>query len=94
MSKSDVEYDEQSLTSMRDSLNECTAQETPIDELVEDLRSEFRRGIRRETAMNNAAKRRRTKVMIIGLVALAGAIGTAAVIEIVSHHPNTSRQSH
>ncbi|WP_263350318.1 hypothetical protein [Acidicapsa acidisoli] len=86
MTKLLTEFEKHSRHTANDAIDEFVAQETPIDELVEDLRSEFRRGMRREIARGKAEKQRRTKRWIIALAALAGVLGTAAAIEFVSHH--------
>ncbi len=86
MAKFITEFEKHSRHTANDAIDEFLLQEAPIDELVEDLRSEFRRVLRLETARNKAAKRRRTRAWIIGLATLAGVIGTAVVVEFISHH--------
>jgi hypothetical protein len=86
MAKFITEFEKRSRHTANDAIDEFIAQETPVDELVEDLRSEFRRGMRHEIAHGKAAKHRRTKRWIIALAALAGVIGTAAALEFISHH--------
>jgi hypothetical protein len=86
MAKFFSEFEKHSRHTANDAVDEFVAQETPLDELVEDLRSEFRRGLRHEIADGKIAKHRRTRRWIFALAALAGVIGTAIAIEFISHH--------
>jgi hypothetical protein len=60
-------------------------QETPVEELVETLRTEFSRGLLLEAERAKTARRRRITVLIVSLAALAGAVITAAFVEITTH---------
>jgi hypothetical protein len=60
-------------------------QETPVEELVETLRTEFSRGLLLEAEQEKAARRKRITVLIVSLAALAGAVITAAIVEITTH---------
>jgi hypothetical protein len=87
MAKFFAESEKQSRKAANDAVDDFIAQEAPDDPLVEDLRSEFRRGMRHEIAQSKtAAKSRRVKRWILALAALAGAIVTAAVVEFILHH--------
>ena len=66
---------------------ECTPPKDPIDELIETLREEFKRGFVREQARKEAAKRKRLTILLLALAVLAGILIAAALVGIPIHPP-------
>jgi hypothetical protein len=58
--------------------------EDPIDELIENLRDQFKRGHIHRAAQKKAVKYKRTRILI-ALIALVGIVGAAALVEIAIH---------
>ena len=70
----------------KDLLDGLVPGKDPLDELIEELREQFKRGYLARAAQKEAARRRRIKITLAVLILLAGAI-VAAILARVSIHP-------
>jgi hypothetical protein len=71
----------------QDRIDQHLPTNNPVDEvedLVGILRQEFARGLVREKSLQDAARRRRIKILMAGVLIPAGAILAAAIVDLVT----------
>jgi hypothetical protein len=70
----------------KDHTDDLSSASDPIDELMETLRENFRRGFAREKFEQQAAERRRIVALIVVLLVLAGLIVVVIAFRGSLHH--------
>jgi hypothetical protein len=72
----------------KDPAGEQPSPKDPLDELVETLQEEFRRGLAREKVQQDAARRKRITLLIVSLLIVASSVLAAVVLRGAIHLPH------